>query len=155
MFDSPLDAVISEDLIAPIMGEIDELETKGCYKEANQYLRVIIKELNLLRMARVRVWNLLEHCDDPWKRARLIEKQLSTELLVLKEASPLMYLESLRLIMECISRATLTPLSLHEFQELNSLLCQTHLWRLKEEAEQFEQRCHSVRQSITQNVSLH
>lgn len=94
MFDSPLDAVISEDLIAPIMGEIDELETKGCYKEANQYLRVIIKELNLLRMARVRVWNLLEHCDDPWKRARLIEKQLSTELLVLKEASPLMYLES-------------------------------------------------------------
>jgi hypothetical protein len=155
MFDSTLDAVISEDLIAPIMGEIDELETKGCYKEANQYLRVIIKELNLLRMARVSLCTRLEESDDPWRRFRQIEKQITRELTSMKQSSPLMYLESLRRIMETLSQASSSRLSFNELQALNTLLCQTQLFRLEEEAEQFEQRWASLNQAILQNVFLH
>lgn len=150
-----LDSVISEDLLAPLMGEIEDLETKGCYKEANQYLRVIIKELKLLRMARVCLCTRLEECEDPWRRFRLIEKQISNELSAMKESSPLMYLESLRLIMEALSLASSSCLSFNELQALNTLLCQTHLLRLEDEADQFEQRWSSLHQTIIQKVSLH
>lgn len=119
------DILISDELLAPILSEIDQLEAKGCFKEANQYLRTLMAELGLLREARLGVFCLIEGQGDAWARFEQLQSLMMAELQPLRESSRLMYLESLRLIMQALQRALLGHVSADELRSLISELCQT------------------------------
>ena len=124
------DILVSPELLDPLWKDIDTLESRGCYKEAYQYLRTVTDELNLLREARISVCCLLESGTEAWSSFQTLQALMSQHLAPVKEHSKLMFLESLRAIMQAAHQALLCKVSVHELQALVITLCSAHCDRL-------------------------
>ena len=124
------DILVSPELLDPLWKDIDTLESRGCYKEAYQYLRTVTDELNLLREARISVCCLLERGTEAWSTFQTLQALMSQHLAPVKEHSKLMFLESLRAIMQAAHQALLCKVSVHELQALVITLCSAHCDRL-------------------------
>ena len=128
------DILVSPELLDPLWKDIDTLESRGCYKEAYQYLRTVTDELNLLREARISVCCLLESGTEAWSSFQTLQALMEQHLAPVKEHSKLMFLESLRAIMQAVHQALLCKVSVHELQALVITLCSAHCNQLEHDA---------------------
>ena len=133
--ESYVDILMPPELLEPLWKDIDALEARGCYKEAYQYLRTVTNELNQLREARISVCCLLESSTETWSSFQTLQSLVGQHLTPVREHSPLMYLESLRSIMQTVHQALLYKSNFSELQELVIELCNAHCDRLENNLE--------------------
>ena len=127
------DLLVSPTWLDPIWKDIDKLETRGYHKEAYQYLRTVTDELNQLREARMGVCSLLGGTEG-WRSFQTLQALMDQHLAPVKEHSKLMFLESLRAIMQAVHQALLCKVSVHELQALVITLCSAHCNQLEHDA---------------------
>ncbi len=133
--ESYVDILMPPELLEPLWKDIDALEARGCYKEAYQYLRTVTNELNQLREARISVCCLLESSAETWRSFQTLQSLMGQHLTPVREHSPLMYLESLRSIMQTVHQALLYKSNFSELQVLVIELCNAHSDRLENNLE--------------------
>ena len=125
-----IDMLIPPSVLEPIWEDIDGLESRGCYKEAYQYLRTVTNELNLIRETRIGMCCALESDAETWSDFQSLQSLMVQHLEPIKENSKLMYLESLRTIMQSAHDALLNKMLFAELQvlliELCSAYCEQH-----------------------------
>ena len=120
------DRLLPSGLLNPIWEDIRKLESQGNYKEAFLYLRTVTNEINLLNQVNISICCLL---DRPASLLALLSMVVE-RLVPIEECSNLMYLESLRLIMESVLRALELNASSSDIQSTISELCERHNNRL-------------------------
>lgn len=128
------DLLVSPTLLDPIWKDINRLETRGYYKEAYQYLRTVTDELNQLREAMMGVCCLLDRETEEWRGFQTLQTLMSQHLAPVKEHSKLMFLESLRTIMQAVHQALLCKVSVHELQTVVITLCSVHCDQIEHDA---------------------
>lgn len=120
------DRLLPSGLLNPIWEDIRKLEAQGNYKEAFLYLRTVTTEVNSLNQVNISICCLL---DRPASLLALLSMVVE-RLVPIEECSNLMYLESLRMIMESVLRAIELNASTPEIQSTISELCEHHNDRL-------------------------
>lgn len=129
------DKLVSQALLEPIWKDIDDLETRGYYKQAYQYLRTVTDELNLLREARSGICCLLERNTEAGSNFQALQSLIAQRLEPIREHCKLMYLESIRSIMQTTHQALLCKTSFSELQRLVIKLCTMHCNQLAGDTE--------------------
>ena len=153
--ESYVDILMPPELLEPLWKDIDALEARGCYKEAYQYLRTVTNELNQLREARISVCCLLESSAETWRSFQTLQSLMGQHLTPVREHSPLMYLESLRSIMQTVHQALLYKSNFSELQVLVIELCNAHSDRLENDSKLPELHWITLAHTIGPSSNLH
>ena len=153
--ESYVDILMPPELLEPLWKDIDALEARGCYKEAYQYLRTVTNELNQLREARISVCCLLESSAETWRNFQTLQSLMGQHLTPVREHSPLMYLESLRLIMQTVHQALVCKSNFSELQALVIELCNAHSDRLENDSKLPELHWITLAHTIGPSSNLH
>lgn len=124
------DTLLPSGLLNPIWEDIRKLESQGNYKEAFLYLRSVTNEINSLNLVNISICCLLDRPGTARNGLLALLSMVIENLEPIEECSNLMYLESLRMIMESVLRAIELNASPSEIQSTISELCEHHNDRL-------------------------
>lgn len=124
------DRLLPSGLLNPIWEDIRKLESQGNYKEAFLYLRTVTNEINLLNQVNISICCLLDRPGSAMNGLLALLPMVIERLVPIEECSNLMYLESLRVIMESVLRAIELNASTSDIQSTISELCERHNSRL-------------------------
>ncbi len=117
------DTILPPELLNPIWDDIRKLESIGHYKEAFMYLRAVTKEIGALHQACIGICCLLEKYPQPWNSLQTLLAMVNQHLAPVTECSKLMYLESLRMIMEAVQQALSLKSHPMELQSTITSIC--------------------------------
>ena len=117
------DTMLPPELLNPIWDDIRKLEAIGQYKEAFMYLRAVTDEIGALHQACIGICFLLEKYPQPWNSLQTLLAMVNQHLAPVTECSKLMYLESLRMIMEAVQQALSLKSHPMELQSTITSLC--------------------------------